>query len=142
MKTRIVETTNELNWGKFLVGWFDHEWSRQSLVDTASSIPLLRTIGWGNGHVWVLDLQTGEGAYFLANKNSRAAHDLQKHKIWVCPMFEPFLEWLYQQAPNWADLPELVKLDAPFAFRGYRREGPDKPAQETETTSRTLSSED
>jgi hypothetical protein len=44
---------------------------------------------------------------------------------WVCPLFEPFLEWLYQQdltrieeLPSHVDLPE-----AEFQLHGYRRPG-------------------
>ena len=71
----------------------------------------------------VVDLETGEGAMF--SPGGLAAADLQKHRIWVCPMFEPFLAWLYKQ-----DLSDLTKLpkhvdlpDAPFEMHGYRREG-------------------
>jgi hypothetical protein len=44
--------------------------------------------------------------------------------IWVCPMFEPFLTWLYKQPDPFA-IPAHVDLpDAPFAMQGYRRSGP------------------
>jgi hypothetical protein len=56
-------------------------------------------------------------------------YDLNKHQIWVCPLFEPFLEWLYKQ-PQLYDLtalPDHIDLaDAPFALAGYRRNGPEK----------------
>lgn len=124
MKTAIIEVTNgELNWGKFLVGQFDDaEWAHRSKI---SSGPLLRQIGHSDrgNQLWVLDLQTCEGAQFRIGGSPK--FDLDKHKIWVCPMFEPFLEWLYT---NWdgdlGHLPAHVNLpDAPFAMHGYRREG-------------------
>jgi hypothetical protein len=136
VKTRIVEATNgPYNWGKFLVGTFDAEWSQLSVVDTASTRPLLAQIGHPARAVLVLDLQTGEGAVFnpsnlvdLADPPSQtelavrcASSDLSKHQIWVCPLFEPFLAWLYTQPFPYADLPEHVVLDAPFAVQGCRR---------------------
>jgi hypothetical protein len=73
----------------------------------------------------VLDLETGEGAYFLPGGNARA--DLREHRVLVCPMFEPFLEWLYAQDVNdITTLPVVLDLpDAPFALYGYRRPGPE-----------------
>jgi hypothetical protein len=121
MHTKIIEATNGFNWGKFLLARFDEqEWGYHSAV---AGTPLLHEIGWGLGHLWVLDLQTGEGGYFRLGGLARA--DLNKHKIWVCPMFEPFLEWLYQQPDtDFAKLPALVELPhAESALYGYRRQG-------------------
>lgn len=134
MITKIVEVTNgPRNWGKFLVGCFDEaEWSRRSeLPDVpASNTPLLRQIGWTQHHLLVLDLQTGEGACFLPSGYAKV--DLNKHRVWVCPMYEPFLTWLYAfqkgRADWFADLPAFLDLpDAPFSQFGYRREGVDRP---------------
>jgi hypothetical protein len=125
MKTKIIEATNgPRNWGKFLLGQMTTiEWSRRSVVDTDTRLPLLRAIGWSLDHIWVLDLQTCEGAAFKPGGLVKA--DLQKHRVWVCPLFEPFLEWLYQQDLTSLDkLPDHVELDAPFQFNGYRRPGP------------------
>jgi hypothetical protein len=122
MKTRIIEVTNnDQNWGKFMVMKPDTEWGRRSKIDPDLQMSLLRYCGWGPEHVWVLDLQTGEGACFAPH--GMASADLNKHKVWVCPMFEPFLAWLYQQDLSDLDaLPELLNLpDAPFAMSGYRR---------------------
>lgn len=123
MKTRIVEAVQPggpANWGKFLVGRFDSEWTVRSAVDTAR--PLLVAIGKGPELIFVMDLQTGEGALFRPGGYARA--DLDKHHIWVCPMFEPFLTWLYKQDLTDLDtLPKLVELEAPFAMAGYRRGG-------------------
>lgn len=126
MKTKIIEATNgPRNWGKFLVGKFDIEWKRRSEVATDLTMPLLGAIGWSDRHIHVLDLQTGEGAVF--GPWGSASADLNKHKIWVCPLFEPFLIWLYEQSPIDLDkLPDHVDLPkAEFAMSGFRRKGPD-----------------
>ena len=114
-----------------MVAQFDEEeWGRRSEVDHrydgATRSLIIRT-GWSSDHALVLDLQTGEGAMFLLGGMPKA--DLDKHKVWVCPMFEPFLAWLYKwpahsaDPVDWmADLPALVELpDAPASMQGYRR---------------------
>lgn len=123
MKTRLVEVTNgPLNWGKFLLGTFDSEWEYRSVID---STPLVAGRGWDRKSILLLDLQTGEGAIFYPGGYAKA--DLDKHKIWVCPMFEPFLTWLYKQPDPFA-IPAHVDLpDAPFAMQGYRRSGTEEP---------------
>lgn len=121
MRTKIVEATNgPQNWGKFMLAEFEEaEWEYRSQVDGGR---LLDGRGWAPGYLWVLDLQTGEGALF--KPGGVATSDLNKHRIWVCPLFEPFLTWLYEQ-PDPFEIPTHVDLaDAPFAFRGYRRAGP------------------
>ena len=127
MRTQIIEVTNgPQNWGKFLLGLFDTEKSHRSAV-AAGPMPLLAQIGWETRLmlIWVLDLQTMEGAAFRFGGDAHA--DLEKHRIWVCPLFEPFLEWLYRQdeaTVRSLELPQLVDLpDAPFAFAGHRRRG-------------------
>lgn len=126
MKVKFIEASQNaergFNWGKFAVMRFDEEWSWRSAIDLTSS-SLLRSCGWGSNHLWVLDLQTGEGAFLSPGGSAHA--DLDKHKVWVCPMFEPFLEWLYgQDLADLDALPTLVELpDAPGAFAGYRRPG-------------------
>jgi hypothetical protein len=120
--TKFVEARSEQgNWGKFMLGWFDRaEWERSSNILDGS---LLRTVGWGEGHMLVLDLQTGEGAVMPHGGYAHA--DLAKHAVWVCPLFEPFLEWLWAQAPVQIDeLPDVVLLDHPLETHGYRRPGP------------------
>lgn len=126
MRTKIVEATNNnFNWGKFLLGDFDvDELSYRSLIDQGL---LIRGRGWGPGHLLVFDLQTGEGSWFRLG--GYAKHDLDKHRIWVCPMFEPFLEYLYRwhsEGKDPFDLPGLLDIkDAPPAMSGYRRSGPE-----------------
>lgn len=125
MRTYLFEATNgPRNWGKFLVGVPDVEWSWRSNVEE-SSPALLARLGWGPGHIWVFDLATGEGACFRHGGYAKA--DLDKHRIHVCVLFEPFLQWLYAQDLD--RLPELSQRvvdlpDAPFALWGYRRPGP------------------
>jgi hypothetical protein len=126
MRTKIIEATQDLgkgpNHGKFLLGKMDvDDWAYQSRV--APIFTLLGYCGWTPKHVWVLDLQTGEGAFFRIGGYAKA--DLNKHKIWVCPMFEPFLQWLYDQKFTELDeLPDLVELpQAEFSMHGYRRNG-------------------
>jgi hypothetical protein len=129
VKTKIIEAMNgPNNWGKFLLGQFDTEWERSSAVLEAMTdplvvrmAPLLRQCGWDKRNILVLDLQTGEGSIFAPWGS--AAHDLNdKHQVWVCPLFEPFLVWLYAQDLRDLDkLPDLVTLDTPFAMHGYRR---------------------
>lgn len=122
MKLYPFEATNGANWGKFAVGRPGDEWKWRSQISDSGG-PLLRELGWDHGTIWVWDLQTGEGAMFRPGGYARA--DLNKHAIWVCPMFEPFLTWLYQQdLSDLEALPQLVELpDAPFEFHGYRRQG-------------------
>lgn len=137
MHTKIIEAgqakggPESFNWGKFLLGVLDVEWTHHSVMSPDGGL-LLPQCGWGLDHLWVLDLQTGEGAYFKPGGSAKA--DLDKHRIWVCPMFEPFLEWLYEQpirqkngivtVPQVQALPDFVELpDAPAAMSGYRRKG-------------------
>lgn len=125
MITTIIEATsqNDFNWGKFLLAQMTGEWVRKSVV-SGSKRSLLSEIGVAPEQLWVLDLQTGEGALFRPRPGGDARYDLNRHRIWVCPLFEPFLVWLYQQ--KWSpleDLPTCIKLEAEEAFSGYRREG-------------------
>jgi hypothetical protein len=127
VRTKIIEVTNGFNWGKFMLGQFDEEWSYRSKVDAETRMPLLRARGWGPEHLLVLDLQTGEGVVLRPGGNAKA--DLNEHRVWVCPMFEPFLMWLYKQPDprKLYELPDIVTLseaEAPSDFRGYRRQGP------------------
>lgn len=127
MKTRIVEATNgpSANWGKFMICQFTQdEWDYRSKIDGGQ---LIARRGWTPEHLLVVDLQTGEGAIF--RPGGYAKYDLDKHRIWVCPLFEHFLQWLYDQ-PSPMDVPELVDLpSAPFDSQGYRREGPCPPSE-------------
>lgn len=122
MITKFIEATDatEFNWGKFAVCRFtDEEWARRSEIGGRR---MLNERGWGPEHLLVLDLQTGEGSIFLPRGYARV--DLnEKHKIWVCPMFEPFLTWLYKQDLSDLDkLPTVVNLGAvATSMQGHRR---------------------
>lgn len=137
MKTKFIEAVSEAgNWGKFMIGVFDSdEWNRPSVVGGPS---LLREVGWrSDDFMLVLDLQIGEGA--ILNPWGSAHADLEKHKVWVCPLFEPMLECLYAHwkmyaasVGDWgarlADwivvLPSEIKLEGvPLQMAGYRRLG-------------------
>lgn len=130
VETVMIEAVNKgpFNWGKFLVARFDEqEWASRSAVTDKS---LLRECGWGLEHVWVCDLQTGEGV--IVRPGGSATADLDKHKVWVCVLFQDFLAWLYEQdLTDLAALPRLVELETAPAFQGYRRPGSD----ETESAS-------
>jgi hypothetical protein len=137
VKTKMIEAVQSAgrpgNWGKFLVGVFDErERAHESRVDPGRE--LLAACGWwgtATSNLWVLDLQTGEGAFL--NPHGSANADLARHRVWVCPMYEPFLEWLYaafraDPGLDIAGLPDVVELpDAEFALAGYRRPGPASP---------------
>lgn len=125
MITKIIEASNGTNWGKFMLMRFDHdEWEQRSAIVPGAK--LLRACGWSHDHLWMLDLQTGEGAFFRPGGSAHA--DLERHKIHVCLLFEPLLEHLY--AADLTDitaLPDQLELpDAPAGLYGYRRPGPDK----------------
>jgi len=87
---------------------------------------LLAHRGWTKEHLIVFDLETGEGAAF--RPGGLAAADLERHRIHVCPLFEPFLEWLYKQdLSDLGRLPSRVKLVGPdLELSGRRRQGPRK----------------
>lgn len=127
METKFIEASNEkvggINWGKFLVARFtEEEWAKHSAVDGR---PLLRARGWDAKHILVMDIQTGEGC--MLRHGGLASADLDKHCVWVCPMFQPFLDWLYKQDVNeLISLPAHINIPDPkSSMSGYRRKGPD-----------------
>ena len=130
MDVRFLEVTNgPRNWGKFMLArWTVDEWMKRSEVDPSELLLMGR--GWSPQHFLMLDLQTGEGAVF--SPGGYAKSDLNKHKVWVCPLFEPTLQWLHDRFREhhgdgdgwWQDIPTHVDLpDAEFQWAGYRREG-------------------
>lgn len=125
MKLRFVEALSAGgNFGRFVIGRHTpEERLHRSAVEPGKTI--FRSAGrWNDRDVWVMDLVTGEGARFDPTGYAKA--DLDRHRIWVCPLFEPFLSWLYEQdLSDLEALPEVVTLDAPLQFQGYRRPGPD-----------------
>lgn len=127
MKTKIIEAVSyseddqPMNHGKFLVGRLDVEYSRRDV----EGFGLLQSRWSPTEHLLVMDLETGEGAMFRHGGLAKA--DLTKHRIWVCVLFQPFLEWLYKQDVTDLDaLPDTVKLKGlPLQMSGYRRPGID-----------------
>lgn len=128
MLSKMVELTNFFYWGKFMVMKFTmEEWRVESQIGSGS---LLAGRGWTPKHLWVLDLQTGEGAFFLPG--GHASYDLENHQIWVCPMFEVFLKWLYEHPEFHEDIvtmPSLIELTDEETMRksslyGHRHSGP------------------
>lgn len=127
------------NWGKFAVGrWTGPELGEKTKYPGCEGQNIASLRGWGGDHVWLFDLQTGEAARFHTNNPIPVdvRHQLKTHKIWVCPMFEPFMVWLWGHIrlhPDWWDtLPRTVELpaDTPFDFAGYRRPGPQETWEE------------
>lgn len=111
MRNYFFEATNGLAWGKFMVGQFDpYDWATTSEVDRGKG--LLRGRGWGPEHHLVLDLQTGQGAVFAVQAGGVAEADVNKARIWVCPLFRPFLRWLYDETPGRSldGMPRVVTL--------------------------------
>lgn len=130
MRSKFIEAVHSATWGnhgKFEVTvWDAADFRYRSAVDGS------RLLGerWFAEHVKVFDVETGEGAVFLHGGKARA--DLRKRRIWVCPLFEHFLQWLHDQPKEKVlrlDLPDLVYLpDAPFEQFGYRRPGHEEAA--------------
>jgi hypothetical protein len=132
MIAHYIEASNDgMNWGKFLL--LRHEQDPGSALPGYEGEPLLTSSRKFNRvHTMVIDLQTGEGAAFALEGSALNAHvDLERHKIWVCPLYEPFLQWLYEQPGldmgrgDITALPRFVELDASFAWVGHRRAGGD-----------------
>lgn len=124
METKIIEAAHSPeagNWGKFELCRHDTEWARRSAVATGLRAPLLAQRGWSREHLWVHDLETGEGVCLRPGGSARA--DLAKTRVRVCPLFGPFLDWLYKQdLRDLQALPDVVYLPgARFAQYGYRR---------------------
>jgi hypothetical protein len=146
MITQFIEATNfydgGLNWGKFLLCKFDdRDWSYQA---TEADGALLSVMPGGRESwnpetsIFVVDLQTGEGSRF--DLRTEPVAQLERHKIWVCPLFEPFLKWLFREIQSrppgpgrfeLTTLPAVAKFPASSALAGYRRAGPcDEAASE------------
>jgi hypothetical protein len=136
MKIKFIEAVNvdrfggTFNWGKFCLFQFDAELRHPSMLQLDDpeedaiqrKYPLLTLIGYSHKNIIVFDLQTREGAAFIPAGYAEA--DLNAKKIWVCPMYEPFLTWLYtQDCSDINKLPSVVKLPFEGEFRGFRRAG-------------------
>ncbi len=137
MDTKFVEAGHGPdggNWGKFLVG----RYTEDELAEPAQfpgcegSRRLVNLGGPGRQDIWVLDLQTGEGARFPIEfvRDVDVHHQLNKHRIWVCPLYEPFVAFLFGYIGNhqrtwWDTLPRTVEMPtAGIVVFGRRRPGP------------------
>lgn len=125
MRTIFIEAEDEskFNFGKFMLGIFgEEEWQYDSVIDKGRRLLDLRR--WTKQHILILDCATGEGALFLLGGNAEA--DLEKHRVWVCPLYQPFLTWLYKHynENGLEGLPNYVNLGkCETAISGYRRSG-------------------
>lgn len=136
MDTKFVEAghgPDAGNWGKFLLGRYTREeLAEPTRFPGCEGQRVVSLRGNGAHHLWVLDLATGEGARFPINstKPYDAILKLNDHQILVCPLFEPFLAWLFAHIDGhretwWQTLPRTVELPtAEFSLFGYRRPGP------------------
>lgn len=132
MIAHYVETYNDFNHGKFvLLRHGPEDLRRRSALPGYETTHILVGRKWDADGTFIADLQTGEGCVFYLECGSAAVQYTlnQKHKIWVCPMYEPFVCWLADTHPELARgggditaLPSVVELpDAPTAVAGYRR---------------------
>jgi hypothetical protein len=132
MNTRLVEVTDGAFYGKFLVAQFDEaEWRHEAEVFKESihrPVPyaLLDVCGWSRDHLLVLDLETGNGTIF--RPGGHLAHDMEKRQMgYVCPLYRPFLGWLYEHAARTGgialdDIPAILHM-GPFMTL-HARESP------------------
>ena len=121
MITHFIEASDGVAHGKFMLGRLGgHELGLRSALPGFEEQRLLRVGGLrrlNDRSTLVVDLQTGNGAAFFISRGLWSA-DLQRTgPIHVCPMFRPFLKWLYEQKvphpPITAicDLPRYVEID-------------------------------
>jgi hypothetical protein len=139
--THLMEAGNDFNHGKFMLCQLEvKELAAHSALPGYEDKLFFQLGGsrkFNGRNFFVIDMQTGEGAAFSLRPHSdtptgaagAAKFELNKHKIWVCPMFEPFLCWLFAQdiavGTDITKLPRYVHLDAEASMLGYRRSGPD-----------------
>lgn len=119
MKTKIIEATNGVAYGKFLIGLYDNEWLIRPAInetiddpDLHTGMPVLRQEGWGPQSFLFQDLSNpGNGSIFRHNAAGHARDDVEQKNITVCWLFVEVLQWLYGQNIDDLDaLPSLVQL--------------------------------
>lgn len=118
MITKIIEGSDGGAYGKWLVGQLDeHERARTTSLPGYEGSHSIWTFGGARklgahpGAVLVLDLQTGQGGVFIPGPSSSPDADLDKAKIWVCPLFRDFFRWLYtQDMADVTQLPDFIDL--------------------------------
>jgi hypothetical protein len=126
MKVKFIEAnSNNANWGKFMVCQYEPQ--ERGYISPIAEDNLLRNCAATREEgVWVMDLATGEGAFFNPSRGNAKYHLNEKHKILVCILYEAFLIWLYEQDLTDIDLlPAVIDVNVPFAFFVNRRLGKD-----------------
>ena len=118
--THLIEASDNAAYGKFLIARLDDELHASSALPGYEGSPLLRLGGlrrFNENSTLIVDLQTGNAAvFFISNGGSWEADLNRTGPIHVCPMFRPFLKWLYEQKvpvhPPAAiqDLPRFVEV--------------------------------
>ena len=74
-----------------------------------------------------MDLSVGHAAIFTPGGSAQI--DIKNTGIYFCPLFQGFMNWLYQQDLRDLDsLPDYIELEPVHAFRGpvpgeYRERG-------------------
>lgn len=118
MITKIIEGSDGALYGKWLVGQLDQiELGATTALPGFEGTQRIWTFGGARkfgahpGARLVLDLQTSQGGVFIPDSKSSADADLDKSKLWVCPLFRQFFCWLYQQdVSDVSALPSFIDL--------------------------------
>lgn len=134
MRRQFIEVSDDMNWGKMELQQLEpSDMEVMSLVKAGA--PLLTAIETQRRssadplkQVRIWDLQTGEGAVFTPARGEDPKAQLDQHRVWVCPLFLPFVRWLFRQdCTDITALPRLVEFPEGDVchLQGYRRGGPD-----------------
>jgi hypothetical protein len=101
MVTHFIEASDGMMHGKFMLGRLDSaELGVRSALPGSEEDPLMRVGGrrrLNERSTLIVDLQTGNGAAFFIGGGLWIADLNRTGPIHVCPMFPPFLKWLYEQ---------------------------------------------
>lgn len=117
MIVKFIEASDGTAHGKFMLARMDAELATRSGLPGYEDEPLM-TVGGRrkfNSHsTLVVDLQTGRGAALALDPFSYTKLD-EGGRMWVCPMFRPFLKWLCLQglgmgAGDITALPSYVEI--------------------------------
>ena len=120
MKTKIIESTDGVAYGKFLIGLYDEEWLiRPAINETIDGpemqveMPLLRQEGWSVRSFLFQDLSNpGNGSIFQHGGGRDAQADVEAKNISVCWLYVETLQWLYGQSIDDLEaLPKLLQLE-------------------------------
>jgi hypothetical protein len=132
VKSKFLEVTNKANWAKLqLLQWEPSDLARPSLVQKGKVLLNAVQVRRGDAAdpltaVFVRDLQTQEGCEFYPSPEADCKTQLDMHRVWVCPLFYPFVSWLFANYQgDVTSLPDLVELadSKKQEYQGYRRPG-------------------